>query len=310
LNNWPLIVILGPTASGKSSLALRLASEFSGEIINCDSVQVYRHLDVGTSKPSLREQAGIPHHLLDFLEPDAVFTAGDFMTRGRQILSEIQSRKKIPLVVGGTGLYLRALLDGLFRGPKRSEDLRRRFLQLAARRGISQLHRLLRRVDPLSAERISPRDKPKLIRALEVFWLTSRPLSEQFLSDKDPLQGFHILKIGLNPPREQLYEAINQRVHQMFERGLADEVKRILDMGFSANLKPLQSLGYAQVLQMLNGSISLEEAITLTQQFTRNYSKRQLTWFRRELDVNWIAGFGHQLETFLTAERRIKNHLL
>jgi tRNA dimethylallyltransferase len=309
LKCWPLIVILGPTASGKSGLALRLAAEFSGEIINCDSVQVYRHLNIGTSKLSLEERAGIPHYLLDFLEPNAIFTAGDFMTQGRALLSDIQAREKIPFVVGGTGLYLRALLNGLFQGPKRSEALRRRFHRLSERWGISQLHRLLRRVDPLSAEKISSNDKPKIIRALEVYWLTQRPLSEQFLTGKAPLEGFQIVKIGLNPPREQLYEAINQRVRQMFEGGLVDEVKRILEMGFSVNSKPLQSLGYAQAIQMLDGLISPEEAIARTQQYTRNYSKRQLTWFRREQNVTWIAGFGQLQETYLTARRYLKSYL-
>lgn len=306
MNNWPLIIILGPTASGKSGLAIHLASQFNGEIINCDSVQVYRYLDIGTSKTSMGEQAGIPHHLLDFLLPDEVFTAGDFMTAGRQLLEEIKSRGKIPFVVGGTGLYLRALLEGLFQGPKRSEELRHRFYQFSQRHGIARLHRLLCRVDPISAGKISPQDKPKIIRALEVFWLTHRPLSEQHLAGKEPLSGYHVVKLGLNPPRELLYGAINQRVQHMFEKGLVEEVKGILAMGFQPALKPLQSLGYAQVIQHLHQTLTLEEAIRLTQQLTRNYSKRQLTWFRREPGVNWLQGFGNHLATLETAAKTIK----
>jgi tRNA dimethylallyltransferase len=306
LNNWPIIIILGPTASGKSGLAVQLASQFDGEIINCDSVQVYRYLDIGTSKPSMRERAGIPHHLLDFLPPDAVFTAGDFMTTGRQLLDEIKSRGKIPFVVGGTGLYLRALLEGLFQGPKRSEELRQRFQQISQHHGVARLHRLLCRVDPVSAVKISPQDKPKIIRALEVYWLTRRPLSEQHLSGKEPLRGYHLVKLGLNPPRELLYKAINERVQCMFEEGLVEEVKKILEMGFLPTLKPLQSLGYAQVIQYLQQSLTMEETIRLTQQLTRNYSKRQLTWFRREPGVKWLEGFGNHPALIETAATLIK----
>lgn len=286
-------MIAGPTASGKSSLALQLAAAFSGEIVSCDSVQIYKGLDIGSAKLSPSEQGGIRHHLLDLLEPDQLFTAGEFMEAGRRILNEIRRRGHLPILVGGTGLYLRALLEGLFKGPKRSEPLRQRFRELAQRRGTPGLHRLLKRVDPLSAGRISLQDLPKLIRALEVYWLTSQPLSSQFQSGKESLQGFEILKIGLNPPRAELYAAINQRVEGMFQRGLVDEVQRLVDAGWSKNLKPMQSLGYAQVIAFLEGQLTREAALAETQQGTRRYAKRQLTWFRKEKDIWWVNQFGN-----------------
>jgi tRNA dimethylallyltransferase len=290
--NTPLFVILGPTASGKSSLALQLAQFLPVEIVNCDSVQVYKYLDIGSSKASESEQAGIPHHLMDILEPDQLFTAGEYLVRGRKVLGEIQKRSRIPVVVGGTGLYLRALLDGLFEGPKRSEALRQRLSRLAERKGLVYLHRLLKRVDADSAQRILPNDKPKIIRALEVFYLTSRPISWHFRSGREPLRGFRILKIGLNPPRKLLYESIEQRVEQMFASGLVGEVKLILSRGFSSDLKSLQSLGYLQVIRYLQGQITLSEAVALTKLRTRQYAKRQLTWFRKEKEVVWFEGLG------------------
>ena len=294
MTNSPLIAILGPTASGKSSLALRLASRFQGEILGCDSVQVYRFLDIGTSKVLKSEQAGIPHHLIDFLNPDQEFTAGQYMTLGRRVLAGIDKRGNLPLVVGGTGLYLRALLDGLFDGPSRCQSLRRRLQQQARRKGDSHLHRLLARVDPDSARRIPPGDRPKVIRALEVFFLTARPLSAHFRTATETLQGFRLLKIGLNPPRPQLYERIEERVDRMFAGGLVEEVRSILAKGFSPECKPLQSLGYLQSVQFLQGKISLQAAVAATKQATRNYAKRQLTWFRKEENVIWFQGFGDE----------------
>ena len=294
LTNSPLIAILGPTASGKSSLALRLARRFQGEIVGCDSVQVYRFLDIGTSKVLKSEQAGIPHHLIDFLNPDQEFTAGQYMTLGRRVLAGIGKRENLPLVVGGTGLYFRALLNGLFDGPSRCQSLRQRLQQQAGRKGDGHLHRLLARVDPDSARRISPRDRPKVIRALEVFFLTARPLSVHFQTATETLQGFQLLKIGLDPPRPQLYERIEERVDRMFAGGLVEEVRSILAMDFSPGCKSLQSLGYLQAVQFLQGKISLQAAVAATKQATRNYAKRQLTWFRKEENVIWFRGFGDE----------------
>jgi tRNA dimethylallyltransferase len=288
----PLVVILGPTASGKSSLALHLAKAFSGEIVNCDSVQVYRYLVIGASKPSHRERAEIPHHLLDVVDPDQLFTAGEYLSQGRAVLAEIRQRRNLPIVAGGTGLYLRALLMGLFDGPKRSEELRQRLNALSESKGIAHLHRLLNRVDPDSADRISVRDKPKMIRALEVFFLTSKPISWHFNAGRKPLQGFNALKIGLSPPKALVYQAINLRVEQMFADGLVSEVQSILERGFSPNLKALQSLGYFQVVRHLQGELTLTEAEEQTQRETRQYAKRQMTWFRKEDNVIWFEGFG------------------
>lgn len=288
----PLVVILGPTASGKSSLALHLAKAFSGEIVNCDSVQVYRYLEIGASKPSHRERAEIPHHLLDVVDPDQLFTAGEYLSQGRAVLAEIRQRRNLPIVAGGTGLYLRALLMGLFDGPKRSEELRQRLNALSESKGIAHLHRLLNRVDPDSADRISVRDKPKMIRALEVFFLTSKPISWHFNAGRKPLQGFKALKIGLSPPKALVYQAINLRVEQMFADGLVSEVQSILERGFSPNLKALQSLGYFQVVRHLQGELTLTEAEEQTQRETRQYAKRQMTWFRKEDNVIWFEGFG------------------
>ena len=301
---WPLLLIVGPTASGKSELALRLAARFRGEIVNCDSVQVFKHFDIGTAKPTPAERLDIPHHLLDFLEPDALFTAGEYMAAGRKTLADIRDRGNLPVVVGGTGLYLRALLEGLFKGPQRCEPLRTRFNSRADRKGIPHLHRLLTRVDPVSAGKIAANDRPKLIRALEVFFLTARPLSSQFLEGKEELQGFLQIKLGLNPPRPQLYEAIHQRVDRMFQQGLVSEVQTILHQ-YGPSIKPLQSLGYAQVLQYLQGKISLEEAMEFTRRATRHYAKRQLTWFRREKEVCWHQGFGHEPHIAELAARQI-----
>ena len=292
MTNPPLIAVLGPTASGKSNLALRLARRFRGEIVGCDSVQVYRFLNIGTSKVPKQEQAGIPHHLIDFLNPDQEFTAGQYMALGRRVLSEIGQRGNLPLVAGGTGLYLRALLNGLFDGPSRCESLRGRLQQQARRKGDTHLHRLLARVDPESARRILPRDRPKIIRALEVFFLTAKPISLHFRTAPEKLQGFRLLKIGLNPPRDRLYQRIEERVDRMFAGGLVEEVRSILARGYPPDCKPLQSLGYLQVVQCLQGEIPLQVAVEATKQTTRNYAKRQLTWFRKEENVIWFPGFG------------------
>jgi tRNA dimethylallyltransferase len=289
-----LVVILGPTASGKSALAIQLAQQFAGEVVSCDSVALYRHFEIGTAKPSPEQRASVPHHLVDVAEPDEPFTAGEYARRARAVIREIAGRSHLPIVVGGTGLYLRALLEGLFPGPRRSEELRQRLRSRAADRGSPYLHRMLARLDPLSAAKIHANDLPKAVRALEVCLASRAPMSELWEKrGRDPLQGFRILRIGLNPSRAELYGRINQRARQMFEDGLIEETKALLDRnGTRQNAGPLESLGYRQAAQVLRGEFTREQAITAAQQSHRNYAKRQMTWFRREPDVLWLEGFG------------------
>ena len=288
----PLIAILGPTGSGKTDLALCLAERFNGEIVNCDSVQIYRHFDIGTAKTPLEQRRGIPHHLIDMVEPGDVFTAGDYAALARAVLAEIAARNRVPVVAGGTGFYLRALFDGLFPGPRRDAATR---TQLAARerRRPGSLHRLLLRLDPKSAARIHANDINKTIRALEVCLLARQPLSKMFEQGRDRLQGFEIVKAGLNPPREALYERLDRRFERMIDAGLLDEVRRLLQSGVSPEAKPFESLGYKQALAVVRGELSLEAAIASAQMETRRYAKRQMTWFRSERDLTWFAGFGN-----------------
>ncbi len=286
-----LVAIVGPTASGKTALSLALAERFRGEIVNCDSVALYREFELGTAKPSPAERARAPHHLLDVLAPDQVFTAGDYCRAARGVLDEIKQRGQLPIVVGGTGLYLRALLEGLFSGPPRSEELRERLRARAAEHGPAYLHRLLRRLDPAAALTIHPNDEPKIIRAVEVCLLARQRMSELWQRGRDPLTGFRILRLGLDPDRNQLYSRINQRAARMFEDGLVEETKRILDQ-YGPAAGPLASLGYKQAVQHLRGAIDRKLAIWAAQQAHRNYAKRQMTWFRREPGVRWFKGFG------------------
>ncbi len=285
-----LVVVLGPTASGKSALAISLAERFSGEIVSCDSVAVYRNFEIGTAKPSRDDRARVPHHLIDVAEPSEPFTAGVYAREARAALTEIVERGHRPIVVGGTGLYLRALLEGLFPGPQRSEELRERLRERAAERGSTYLHRLLRRMDTVSAAAIHPNDAPKLIRAVEVCLTARGPMSQLWQQGRDPLQGFRVLRIGLSPAREQLYDRINRRAAQMFDDGLVAETRSLLDR--YGDIPPIHSLGYQQALQHSRGELTLDQAIAGVQQGHRNYAKRQMTWFRREPDVTWLEGFG------------------
>jgi tRNA dimethylallyltransferase len=286
-----LVVVLGPTASGKTALSLAIAERFQGEIVNCDSVAMYREFDIGTAKPTPPERARVPHHLLDCVAPTEHVTAGDYARRAREVLKEIASRGKLPVVVGGTGLYLRALLEGLFPGPQRSGELRERLRGKAERLGSTYLHRVLRRLDPAAAEKIHANDVPKLIRAIEVCLSTRARMTELWQQQgHDPLQGFSILRIGLDPERQALYDRINRRAQQMFETGLIEETRHLLQK--YGRIPPLSSLGYKQAILFLDGELTMEQALEAAQQAHRNYAKRQLTWFRREPDVNWLHGFG------------------
>lgn len=286
-----LVVLLGPTASGKTALSLVLAEHFGGEIVNCDSLALYREFEIGTAKPTAAERARAPHHLFDVVEPTAFITAGEYARRARTVLSDIKLRGHLPIVVGGTGLYLRALLDGLFPGPQRSEELRQRLRESAERRSPGYLHRILQRLDLDASTKIHANDTPKLIRAIEVCLASRRQMTEMWREGRDPLQGFRILRIGLNPDREALYARINDRARRMFDAGLVEETQRLLDT-YGESAWPLASLGYKQAVQVLRGELTRDAAIAAAQQAHRNYAKRQMTWFRREPEVAWVAGFG------------------
>jgi tRNA dimethylallyltransferase len=286
-----LLVVLGPTASGKTALSVALAERLRGEIVNCDSVAMYREFEIGTAKPSPAERARAPLHLLDFVDPAGYVTAGEYARLARKALTEIKSRGNLPIVVGGAGLYLRALLDGLFPGPQRSEELRGRLRQRVEQNGPVYLHRLLRRFDSDAAAKIHANDIPKLIRAIEVCLASRQKITEMWKQGRDPLTGFRILRLGLNPDRDALYTRINQRAESMFEYGLVEETKHLLTK-YGDTAHPLASLGYKQAAQLLRGEIDRTTALQAAQQAHRNYAKRQMTWFRREPDVAWLKGFG------------------
>jgi tRNA dimethylallyltransferase len=292
----PLVAIVGPTASGKSALALTVAGRLRGEVVNFDSVQVYRGFDIGSGKLSVAERRGILHHLVDIVEPHQVFTAGDYRREGLRTLESVRERGKLPVLVGGTGFYLRALLLGLFDGPARSEQLRLRLVQIAARHGRKFLHRMLLKKDPESAVRIHPHDTQKIVRALEVCLLTRKSLSALLSQGRKGLSGFRVAKVGLSPPRAELGRRIDARVIQMFDHGLIDEVQTLVAHAGAAEVAPLGALGYRQAGELVAGKTSLEEAIQQTQHATRQYAKRQMTWFRREPGVRWFSGFGDDPE--------------
>ena len=299
------VLLLGPTGSGKTALSLSLAERFAGEIVSCDSVAVYRGMDLGTAKPSPADRARLPHHLIDVADPDHPFTAGDYSRLARESLQKIRARERLPIVTGGTGLYLRALTDGLFSGPSRQVDLRARLQRSRQQHGDAWLHRILTRLDPASAVRIHANDTPKLIRAIEVCIAARKPLSQ--VMARDPLTGFRLLRIGLNPPRAQLYQRLNQRAAAMFAAGLVEETRGLLAR--YGPVKALDSLGYKQAISVIDGSLTEEAAVAVAQQGHRNFAKRQLTWFRREPDVHWIEAFGDEPETAQAAASLVQANL-
>lgn len=292
------VIVLGPTGSGKTALSLELAQRFDGEIVSCDSVAVYREMEFGTAKPTLAERLRVPHHLIDVTTPDVPFTAGEYSRQARKALNDIAARGKLPIITGGTGLYLRALTEGLFAAPARQEGLRVRLTRSHQRFGANWLHRILKRLDAQSAQRIHLNDAPKLLRAIEVCLAVRKPMSEVLAKPdqaRDPLTGFRLLRIGLNPPRQKLYDRLNRRCAAMFAEGLVAETRGLLER--YGPVKALDSLGYRQALAVLTGNANLDSATAAAQQGHRNYAKRQLTWFRREPNVHWIEKFGDDAET-------------
>jgi tRNA dimethylallyltransferase len=352
-----LIVILGPTASGKSALAIELAKRLNGEILVCDSTQLYRHFDIGTAKVAQSDRHGIPHHLIDLVEPNEIFTAGDYRRHALLALDDLRHRSKLPILTAGTGLYLRALLEGLADAPTRSEELRDRLRRSAKQHGATHLHKILARLDLDSATRIAPRDSQKIIRAIEMRILAGKPVAEIYRATraagsrdearegvsgevrgdarsepregikselrretrsevygearagtnagvrKNALAGHAVTKIGLNPPRPALYARIDARVNAMLAAGWLDEVRGLIASGVSENVKPFQFIGYADLRAHLEGRIALPDAVARIQQSTRRFAKRQLTWFRREHDVQWLESFGDAPETVSAALR-------
>jgi tRNA dimethylallyltransferase len=304
----PLIVLVGPTASGKTSLAIRLAEAFNGEIVSCDSVAVYREMEIGTAKPTHEERALIQHHMIDIASPDQACTAGDYSRQAREALTGITERGHLPIVAGGTGLYLRALIDGLFPAPPQKPGRRERLRKLARTRGPAYLHRLLTRLDPIAAAAIHINDVPKVVRAIEVSIAAEGPLTQQWQKGRDALTGYRILRLGLNPPRARLYERINQRAAAMFDRGLIEETERLIAR-YGADCRPLTSLGYAEATAVLQNELTREQAVAQAQQGHRNYAKRQLTWFRREPNMHWLEGCGGDEDVTQQALQLVAAHL-
>ncbi len=292
-----LVAVLGPTASGKSSLAVSLAHEFGGEVIACDSTQVYRGFDIGTAKPSTAERREIPHHMLDLVTWSELFTAGEYRHRALEVLADLRQRSRLPIFTVGTGLYFRALTQGLADAPTRCDELRNRLNAIGERRGGPHLRNLLRRLDPLAAERISSNDRQKLVRAIEVCLLAGQSLTELHHAGREPLQGYAVWKIGLNPPRAELYQRIEQRVHRMLDSGWGAEVWALAVQGATKTAKPFEFIGYRELRDQMETGQPLPHVIAAITQATRRYAKRQLTWFRREPEVRWFPGFGDAPET-------------
>lgn len=293
----PLLAIFGPTASGKSSLAVALAEKLGGEVIACDSTQVYRGFDIGTAKPSAAERREVPHHMMDLVSPAEVFTAGEYRQRALEVLADLRRRHRLPIFTVGTGLYFRALMEGLADAPTRSDRLRARLNATGAKRGGAHLHKILRRLDSVAAERISPNDRQKLVRAVEVCLLAGRPLSELHRAGRRGLQGYAAVKIGLNPPRQALYERIERRVHLMLDQGWTEEVAALIAEGAPKSAKPFEFIGYRELRAHAETGQPLSNTVEAVAQATRRYAKRQLTWFRREPGVQWFADFGDVPET-------------
>ena len=289
----PLVVaILGPTATGKSALALAVAERYDGEIINCDSTAVYRGFDIGTDKIAPADRRGIPHHLIDIVDPTDEYTAAQYARDAAAIIRDVHARGRLPVLAGGTGFYFRALTRGLFHGPGRNAALRQRLESIAERRGVAFLHRLLRKVDPESARRIQPRDLKRLVRALEVFYLTGRPLTAHFADTASPIADLDVLAVGLRLPAALIAEPVTRRVDDQFARGLLDEIRTMLARGIPETARPFGGLVYRQALEHLHGVRDEDSTRALIVQENRRYARRQLIWFRKEPNLSWFDGPG------------------
>ena len=299
------MAIVGPTASGKSALGVSLAQRFGGEIMACDSTQVFRGFDIGTAKPTQQERKGVAHHLLDLVDPGYLFTAGEYRLRAIAVLEDLRRRSRLPILTVGTGLYLRALLEGLADAPARSEKLRARLEARAETYSLQHLHRILRRLDPDAALRIAQRDRPKLIRAIEICLLTGRPVTEIHQAGRSRLEGYSPIKIGLQPPRAALYERIERRVQTMLDRGWMAEVRSLIESGLPDRAKPFDFIGYSELRAHLEGTVTLAAASKAISHATRRYAKRQITWFRKEPEVHWLTGFGDDPAMVVAAEQLI-----
>ena len=303
----PIPAIVGPTASGKSELGIRLALALHGEIINLDSVQVYRGIEIATAKVPLEERRGVPHHLIDIAEPTDNFTAGDYARVAGEKIAEIEARGRMALLVGGTGFYLRALMSPLFESPQTDQLIRRRLTELRDSRGAEYLHRVLSRIDPRAGARISPRDWSRSMRALEFFFQTGKRISdERPVVGSPPEQAGRIRVVALSPPREELYTRINRRAEIMFERGLVEEVESLIASGVPPAAKAFQAHGYRRVVEHLQGRRTLEDALNQMKLDTRHYAKRQLSWWRTWEDVKWIHRFGNEDEAFAEASEYLR----
>lgn len=289
----PIYSIVGPTASGKTALGVQLALRVDGEVINCDSVQIYKNIEIATAKPTEEEKRGVPHHLIAYVPPEINYTAADWARDAAERIAEIESRGKIPVLVGGSGFYLRTLRTPLFESPKTDEKLRERFRAIQAKHGPAHLHRMLGRLDPVSAETLFPNDYVRVIRALEVYFQTGKPISAQQPNRLDPPEFAHRIKVfALNPPRETLYEKIDLRTEAHFAAGLVEEVIRLRESGLRDDTNALGSHAYRRVCESLRGERDLENAIEQSARDVRHYAKRQITWFKREEGVIWLDGFG------------------
>ncbi len=301
----PLVAIVGPTASGKSALAVCLAAQFRGDVVACDSTQLYKGFDIGTAKASREERSAVTHHLLDVLKPQEEATAGGYRERALAVLEILRESRRVPFFTVGTGLYLRALLEGLADVPQRDEPLRERLRESAEAHPPGYLHGLLLRLDPQAASKIAAADSQKLIRAIEVCLLAKKPISEVHRSGRVALQGWKILKIGLMPPRENLYARIHARTESMLQTGWLDEVRGLLDSGLPETAKPFDFIGYRELREVARGSLSLDAAREAIEQATRRYAKRQLTWFRKDAAIHWLTGFGDEVSMQREAARHL-----